>query len=69
MILPNPPEQYDHRSEQARNDEIQRADQLNRKARADVVVHPPERLILYSPNGTRYAVIVDDLGVLGTTPA
>lgn len=68
MILPNPPERYDHRAEQARNDEIQRADQLNRKARADVIVYPPERLILYSPNGTRYSVVVDDAGVLSTVP-
>lgn len=67
LDLPNPPDRYTPATERARNDALIRADRENRKHRRDLTIERPERLILYSPNGTKYQVVVDDAGVLGTT--
>lgn len=47
--------------------QVQMADQMNYKRDRDVEI-VQNRLILTSPNGSRYAVTVNDAGVLGTAP-
>jgi hypothetical protein len=69
MILPGIPERYDPKVEEARNGAIEAADRLNRKKRTDLTIYPPERLVLYSPDGSKFAVVVDNAGVLSTVPA
>jgi len=40
---------------------------MNRKKRQDVEIATSERLILSSPNGTRYKIEVSNSGVLSAT--
>ena len=58
---------YVPESERARNDELEKADRLNRKRREDLEVVPPERFILSSPDGTRWSITVSNVGVLTAT--
>jgi hypothetical protein len=69
MNLPNPPERYDPAVERARNDVLEHADHDNLKSGRDITIHPPsnERLILYSPGGTAWEVLVDDAGVISAS--
>lgn len=66
MILPNVPLGYEPASERERNRTLVIADQSNRKTGQDVEIGD-ERLILQSPNGTRWAIAVNDLGMLSAT--
>lgn len=73
MRLAQPPLRYDPQHEAQRDREIEQADRANYKKGADVIIAPPragsargQRLILVSPNGTQYAVVVADDGTLGT---
>lgn len=66
MILPGVPPTYQPGVENERNRSIDLADRQNRKTGQDVEIGG-ERLILTSPNGTRWSVTVSDLGVLSTT--
>lgn len=63
MRLPDQPDQYDQFVERQRTLEIEQADYLNRKKNQDIEVGD-ERIILKSPNGTRFKIAVNDLGVI-----
>jgi len=66
MILPAAPEKYSDIDTNKMNLLIEQADQLNHKKNQDVEVGAA-RLILKSPNGTRYSIEVDNLGNVGAT--
>lgn len=66
MKLPSAAPQYDLRDQAQMRNLIERADVQNRKKGQDVEVLGA-RLILTSPNGTRYSVTVDNSGNLSTT--
>jgi hypothetical protein len=54
--------------DQARRDaELQRADAENLKRGQDLELQPSVRLILHSPNGNRWSLTVDNVGVLSAT--
>ena len=63
MILPNSPNSYDQDVEAQRNLLIEQADDLNRKKNQDIELRN-DRLILQSPNGTRYRLAVENNGNL-----
>ena len=67
MILQAPPQEYDLIFEIERNREIEAEDLLNRKKQQDLEISGNERLILSSPNGTRYQITVSNTGTLTTT--
>lgn len=67
MKLPSPPPRYDATFEAQRNQFLEQADLQNHKRLADIEVVLPQRLILRSPNGTRYVISVSNLGVLSAT--
>lgn len=63
MKLPNPPGVYSRLDQQEVRRQAELADQQNHKRNRDVEIGAA-RLILTSPNGTRYAVTVSDTGTL-----
>tara|TARA_R110000782_G_scaffold31770_1_gene77810 strand:+ start:3030 stop:3236 length:207 start_codon:yes stop_codon:yes gene_type:complete len=63
MILPNSPNAYDQSVESQRNLQLEQADDMNRKKNQDIELRN-DRLILQSPNGTRYKLSVDNTGNL-----
>ena len=65
MRLPDPSAKYDIRRESERNRILEQADTTNLKRGQDIELSEG-RMILRSPNGTRYAVTVDNAGNLGT---
>lgn len=67
MKLPSPPPQYDPLYEGEKNRVLEQSDFQNLKRLADVEVVDPQRLILRSPNGTRYKITVSNSGVLSAT--
>tara|TARA_R100000773_G_C4140818_1_gene67287 strand:+ start:268 stop:477 length:210 start_codon:yes stop_codon:yes gene_type:complete len=67
MILQPSPEIYDASYENEKNRTLEAEDLLNRKKRQDLEIVSNERLILSSPNGTRYKISVDNSGVLSAT--
>lgn len=67
MKLPTPPAAYDMRTESRRNAELEREDRRNRKTDVDVEIAAGQRLILRSPNGTRYSITVSNTGVISAT--
>ena len=66
MKVPAPPQTYTPVAEAQRNFLLENADRLNRKTNADVEISS-SRLILTSPNGTRYSVVVSNAGALLAT--
>ena len=66
MRLPRPPDQYSATIEGQRNLVIEKADGLSHKKNRDIEVGVG-RLILQSPNGTRYQITVSDAGVVGAS--
>lgn len=66
MKLPSATQQYDLRDQAQLRNLIERADVQNRKQGQDVEIRGA-RLVLTSPNGTRYSVTVDNSGNLSTT--
>jgi len=66
MILPKPQNQYDVRDESVTRSILEQADRQNVKFNRDYDV-ADGRIILTSPNGTRYAIEVDNAGALSTT--
>lgn len=64
--LPSPENIYDVQVEQQRNLLIEQADDLNHKKNQDVEVGDA-RLILKSPNGTRYSITVDNSGTVSAS--
>ena len=63
MILPEAQRNYDFVRENQRNNVIEQADNLNRKKNQDIELRG-ERLILQSPNGTRFSITVADNGTV-----
>lgn len=76
MRLPEAPERWSREFQNRLSEEITKALQ-QRRERGDLVLERTaisgatrqERLILSSPNGTRYAIKVSDAGVLSTEAA
>jgi hypothetical protein len=66
MRLPKPPPAYSQSVDGQRNLVLERADNLNHKKNRDVEIGDG-RLILKSPNGTRYQITVSDAGVVGAS--
>ena len=64
MRLPRPKNNDKDMTEMAR--QIEQADSMNYKRDRDVEMSN-NRHILTSPNGSRYALTVDNAGVIGTT--
>lgn len=63
MKLPTPPGTYSRLDQVEVRRQAELADQQNHKRNRDVEIGQA-RLILTSPNGTRYAVTVSNAGVL-----
>ena len=63
MILPEAQRNYDFVQENLRNNVIEQADNLNRKKNQDIELRN-ERLILQSPNGSRFSITVADNGTV-----
>ena len=66
MRLPNATPNYDETTINQMNLLIEQADGMNHKKNQDVEVGD-SRLILKSPNGTRYSITVDNSGNVGAT--
>ena len=66
MKVPTPPQVYTPVMEAQRNFLLENADRLNRKTNADVEISS-SKLILTSPNGTRYSVVASNAGALSAT--
>lgn len=66
MRLPTPGGNFDQRAETQRNLLIEQADDLNRKKNQDIELRN-ERLILQSPDGTRFKLQVDNSGNLSAS--
>jgi hypothetical protein len=66
MNLPLPGRQYDFTNEAQARAEIERADRQNRKSSADVEIGP-QKLVLTSPDGTRWNVTVSNSGAITAT--
>lgn len=66
MKLPIPQGQYSRAVEVDRNRVLEMADMQNHKKGRDVEIGQA-RLILTSPNGTRYSITVDNAGVISAT--
>ncbi|CAB4121345.1 hypothetical protein UFOVP12_12 [uncultured Caudovirales phage] len=67
MKLPNPPVQYNQSFEAQRNASIEQMDQQSLKHQTDIEIVTPQRLILRSPNGTQWKLVISNLGVLTAT--
>lgn len=67
MKLQNPAPTYTPRAELERNRAIEAADRDNRKKMQDVEITSEERLILSSPDGTRWKITVDNAGTISAT--
>lgn len=66
MIIAPAPNGYSRAYETERNRRITQADAENHKKRQDVEIGAA-RLILTSPNGSRWSVTVDNAGVLSAS--
>ena len=66
MKLQMPSAKYDPRAEIERNRSIEMADLENHKRDRDLDI-ANQRLVLTSPDGTRWSVTVDNAGVLSAT--
>lgn len=67
MKLSRPSPTYDPRGMADMAAQIERADMMNYKRDRDLEIGQ-NRVILTSPNGSRYAIVVDNAGVLSTVP-
>ena len=66
MRLPDATSEYSQQQEQQKNLLLEQADTLNFKKFQDVEIGDA-RLILKSPNGSRFSVTVDNAGNLAAT--
>lgn len=66
MRLPPSPLIYRPEDDQTVRSMVQRADDENHKRNRDVEISPG-RLIIKSPNGTRYSIEVSNAGVISAT--
>lgn len=67
MSLSVAPPEYVQGEQNRHREDLRRMDQLNRKKGQDVEIAGGERLILTSPNGTRWSVGVSDAGAFTAT--
>lgn len=67
MKLPIPPNRYDPSFEAQRNAFIEQADLQSHKKAADLEIVLPQRLILRSPNGSRWVISVSNAGAIVVT--
>lgn len=67
--LPQAPAKYDQDNEKNLRTALTQADGKNYKKGQDLEIVRPQRLILRSANGTRYALVVDNSGNLSTSAA
>lgn len=61
MILPQAPDQYSKRDQQDVRTELRKADRQNRKQGVDIELSS-DRVIMRSPDGTRWAQGVSNAG-------
>lgn len=66
LKLPHPADIYNPIAEAQRAFLLEREDRFNRKTNTDIEVGS-SRLILTSPNGTRYSITVSNLGIISAT--
>jgi hypothetical protein len=66
MRLPNVPNVFNRLIETERNRTLELADQQNRKVGQDVEIGG-QRLILTSPDGTRWSITVSNMGLITAT--
>lgn len=64
MLLPSPTLAYNMMDQSQMRAEIEREDGQNWKRGRDIELAQGERLILRSPDGARWALAVDNAGVL-----
>jgi hypothetical protein len=69
ITLPSPPPDYDQSAEAQRNQILEQADAGNHKRGTDLELGPGERIVMRSPNGTRYFLTVSNAGALEITAA
>lgn len=72
MKLPSPAQQYDATGEANFRKILEQTDAQNYKRNQDVEIGskkitPPNRLILCSPNGSKYEILVSNSGVLSAS--
>jgi hypothetical protein len=72
MRLPIPQDAWSREYQQRLNGELERADLENRKSGRDIELSRSdgvrrERLVLRSPDGTRWEITVDDSGFIAAT--
>ena len=67
MILPNPPGQYMQAYFAPVLQQIARLLTTSYQKGSDVELNSDQRLIIVSPNGTRYEITVDNSGTLSTS--
>lgn len=69
MNLPNAPEKYSREDQSRFRTEVAQEDKHNLKRNADVELAPRARILIRSPNGTRFKITVDNAGVLSAVAA
>jgi hypothetical protein len=69
MKLPVPPPRYDQQTEARRNLTLEIEDAKNRKNNADVIVGNDQRLLMFSPDGSRWQITVDNAGAISAVAA
>jgi hypothetical protein len=67
LDLPRPPASYDPRDQARLRQALEQEDRSNRKINADVEVGA-QRLVLKSPNGARWSVVVSNAGAISAVP-
>jgi len=67
MILATPPQEYRQGFFSTILQQISNTLSLTYQRNADVELNSTQRLIIVSPNGTRYKITVDNAGVLSAT--
>lgn len=67
MSLPRAPEKYEQRWATEVLRQLDQRALTNFSKGSDIELGQDERIIMRSPNGTRWAIAVDDAGVIFTT--
>jgi hypothetical protein len=67
MSLPRPAERYDQRWAAENNRQLEQKLAMTHRKGADVELGQDERLILRSPNGTRWSITVSNAGAITAT--
>jgi hypothetical protein len=67
MNLPKPPREYSPADQEDVRAALERAEKGNRKTGRDVELGPTEKLVMRSPDGTRWAIGVADDGTVSAT--